>query len=261
MPYLCPYCQCKLPMPPWPSASCPHCGRTMGIPRGAGVPRDLRERRKALDKIAHEAERQRRELKLPPGAKLGRQPGLLLAAILGLATLGGALVTMSRKVSQIPPSRRIEVAQGEISALAQALGLYERHVGHYPTEREGDLSALVADPGNTGWAGPYINRIQPDPWGRPYRYSDGITPPMLLSHGQDRDLGTEDDLRADPADFEVSEERAREWTREAQRNPTVEIAPFQTDGYPLPSNTTTTDLGPAATPQRKERASTRRNYP
>ncbi len=227
--FRCPYCHETLPPPPWESAACPSCGRTMRTPSGTGARRNFQERRQALERIARDAERKRREFRFPAGAALGRQPAFLLVAVLALAFLGGALITMSRKVSQVPASYRRDVARDELAEIAQALGLYALHVGHYPTERDGDLVALVADPGHSGWSGPYLNRLQPDPWGRPYRYSDSTMPPTLLSHGPDRVLGTQDDLHADPADFEIRPELAATWSRSGPRNPTVEIgSPLQT---------------------------------
>lgn len=225
MPFRCPYCRGDLPPPPWESARCPHCRRTFRLPCGAAGPRrEVRERRRALERIARDADRKRRELGAPPGARLGRQPAFLLATLLALTLLGGSLVSLSRKVTRVPPAQRLETARGELAAIAQALALYAAHVGHFPTAREGDLFALVADPGQPGWRGPYLNRLQPDPWGRPYRYADGAAIPTLLSHGPDRALGTADDLQPDPADFDLSPERAAEWIRTAPRNPTVEIA-------------------------------------
>lgn len=225
MPYRCPYCRSELPPPPWESARCPHCGRTFRLPcGGAAARRGMREHRRAIERIAREAERKRRELGAPPGARLGRQPAFLLGALLALALLGAGLLKLARNTTRVPPPQRLETARAELAAIAQALALYRAHVGHFPTAREGDLLALVADPGHPGWRGPYLNRLQPDPWGRPYRYADGAAPPMLFSHGPDRAPRTADDLLPDPGDFELAPERAEEWIRSAPRNPTVEIA-------------------------------------
>jgi general secretion pathway protein G len=196
----------------------------MGLPPGLAARRDRRARKRALDKIERDAERQRRELKLPPGAGLGRKPGFIVMAILTLAVLGGALVTASRQAAgRASAGRRVETAIHELGVLANSLALYRAHVGHYPTPEEAGLAALVADPGEPGWAGPYITRLVPDPWGRPYRYTAATTPPTLFSHGPDRREGTADDLHAQPHDFEVDPATAAEWTRTVPRRPTVEI--------------------------------------
>jgi general secretion pathway protein G len=214
----------------------------MGLPPGLGPRRDWKARRKSLESIERDAERQRRELGIPVAARLGRRPSFLVIAMLTLAVLGGALVTVSRKAGERRmPGRRVDTACDELEVLATALGLYRLQVGHYPTPAEGDLAALVADPGEPGWAGPYITGLVPDPWGRPYRYSSATTPPTLFSHGADRSAGTADDLHAEPADFEVDPALVQEWTREEPRRPTVEIgtappAPITSNALPEQDN-------------------------
>jgi general secretion pathway protein G len=48
---------------------------------------------------------------------------------------------------------------------------YRIDMGSYPSTQEG-LQALVAAPANRAdrWRGPYVDRLQPDPWGNPYQY-------------------------------------------------------------------------------------------
>jgi len=98
----------------------------------------------------------------------------------------------------------------QISALSHALDLYQANVGHYPTEDEGGLKALVSKPNyadpNLGekWQGPYIKApLLKDPWGKDIHYEvaqpgDAIAkqvPFKLWSSGPDTTDGTEDDVR------------------------------------------------------------------
>lgn len=90
-----------------------------------------------------------------------------------------------------PPSHgRTIMARVTISALSQALDLYQRDVACYPTIDQG-LQALRVNPGINRWGGPYLVRdIPPDPWGRAYLYrivAEGK--PEIASFGRDGKLG------------------------------------------------------------------------
>ncbi len=224
--FRCPYCHGELPPPPWATASCPHCARMIARPRGLAPPAVRAQRRKLRERIAREAERQRRSLRPTPGTTLGRRPGALLLCTLGLAVLGAVLIGTSRQVAlRSQPGDKTETAHVELAALATALGLYAAHVGSYPGHFDGGLAALIADPGHAGWAGPYINVLQPDPWGRPYRYSAATTPPTLFSHGPDPALGAASELHAGPDAFEPDPElvEALRQRPARERRPTVSI--------------------------------------
>ncbi len=224
--FRCPYCHGALPPPPWTTTRCRHCARVMASPRGLAPPAVRTQRRKQRERIAREAERQRRSLRPPPGTTLGRKPGTLLLCTLGMAALGAALIGASRQMAQRGrPGDKEETARAELAVLATALGLYAAHVGTYPDHADGGLTALVADPGHAGWAGPYLTVLQPDPWGRPYRYSAATVPPTLFSHGSDPALGAASELHAGPEAFEPDPDLAEAWRRRParQRRPTVSI--------------------------------------
>jgi len=206
----------------------------MTLPQGLRPPRTREQRKQSLNRIAREAEQERRSF-AGRGVNLtglGRRPGLVLAMLLGLLALGGALVTASRQASKTAGlSRRIETTMRELAILAGSLELYRIHVGHYPTLQETGLSALFINPGTTNWQGPYIRTLVNDPWNSPYRYDPSTTPPTLFSHGPDRRLGTSDDIHATPADFAIGLEWAAEWERpEWQMPPSIQIL--------IPSNET-----------------------
>ncbi|MGB5157439.1 type II secretion system major pseudopilin GspG [Desulfobacterium sp. N47] len=61
-------------------------------------------------------------------------------------------------------------AKAQIELLGQALDLFRLDVDRYPTTQEG-LKALIENPGNEKWDGPYPKKgIPDDPWGKPYHY-------------------------------------------------------------------------------------------
>jgi general secretion pathway protein G len=61
-------------------------------------------------------------------------------------------------------------AKAQIELLGQALDQYRLDVGSYPSNQEG-LNALMTNPGQEKWDGPYLKKSLPmDPWGKPYIY-------------------------------------------------------------------------------------------
>jgi len=98
---------------------------------------------------------------------------LLVIAILGVLA-GVFVVTMSGRLGK---SKRDAARLLIDGVIVPKLVEYSTDIGHYPTEDEGGLSALVKEPAFddeslTGkWAGPYINRKQlKDPWGNELGY-------------------------------------------------------------------------------------------
>lgn len=90
------------------------------------------------------------------------------------------------------------------SGLGGALKMYRVHMGHYPTDDEGGLKALMEKPSDEDrakkWAGPYIEKASDlkDEWGNdliyksPGQYNEqGFD---LSSPGRDGQEGTEDDI-------------------------------------------------------------------
>jgi general secretion pathway protein G len=61
-------------------------------------------------------------------------------------------------------------AKAQIELLNQALDQYRLDIGAYPSSQEG-LMALMANPGQEKWDGPYLKKNVPaDPWGNAYTY-------------------------------------------------------------------------------------------
>ena len=86
-------------------------------------------------------------------------------------------------------------AKTDIAGIMTALNMFEVDTGGYPSS----LQALVSQPGNaTGWRGPYLNQLKPDPWGGEYVYSfpakNNASGFDLMSMGPDGRVGGEDDI-------------------------------------------------------------------
>ncbi|MFO0753460.1 MAG: type II secretion system major pseudopilin GspG [Thermodesulfovibrionales bacterium] len=66
---------------------------------------------------------------------------------------------------------KASAAKAQIELLGQALDQYRLDIGAYPTTEQG-LAALVTNPGEEKWEGPYLkkNAVPLDPWTRPYVY-------------------------------------------------------------------------------------------
>ena len=63
-----------------------------------------------------------------------------------------------------------KTAKTQIEMLMTALDGYRLDVGTYPSASDG-LEALVRDPGQENWNGPYLQKGVPlDPWGNAYHY-------------------------------------------------------------------------------------------
>ena len=133
---------------------------------------------------------------------------LLVIAILGVLA-GVFAFTVGGRLGK----SKIDTTGLLLEQIKSKLGEYSIDIGHYPSENEGGLSALVSKPtfddeSLTGkWAGPYINRKQlKDPWGRELSYElvdkeQGNTTRQEIhvwSHGPngEDDSGEGDDIKS-----------------------------------------------------------------
>ena len=110
--------------------------------------------------------------------------------------------------------RDLRKARESLRSLAVALGRYRYHTGEYPSTEEGLERLASKNVPVRGWNGPYIRRLNADPWKNPYVYirNEDPAPPVLYSRGPDGEAGTTDDVIADPASFEEPF-RDISWTR------------------------------------------------
>ena len=88
--------------------------------------------------------------------------------------------------------------KAEILVLDHACPQFEADVGRMPVS----LDELVHPPDDAAekakWAGPYVEKINVDPWGHPYRCEgDGKSKPRIWSIGPDGINGTADDISND----------------------------------------------------------------
>lgn len=114
--------------------------------------------------------------------------------------------TTTRAAIRSRQEARIDVTRVLLKQVAMALDLYNMDVGHYPTEDEGGLEALLKKPeveGDTiarNWRGPYLKKMPKDAWGRHIDYemvedAEADSPQYKLwSLGPDRQSGTADDI-------------------------------------------------------------------
>jgi general secretion pathway protein G len=95
----------------------------------------------------------------------------LIELLVVLAILGLLVAVATPQVLKYLSKAKEDTARIEINNLSTALDLYLVDVGHYPTQQEG-LQALVANPGNNAWHGPYLKGkgVPLDPWGQQYQY-------------------------------------------------------------------------------------------
>lgn len=90
---------------------------------------------------------------------------IALIAVIGTLTIG--------KLGNIFGGAQEDVAQQFVrNSLSAPLLKYRIDTGSYPGTEQG-LQSLVAAPNGVKagkWKGPYIERLQDDPWGKPYQY-------------------------------------------------------------------------------------------
>ena len=134
----------------------------------------------------------------------------ILLVIVIILLLAGALV-----VFVLPQQEGAEknTTKLMLSQVASALDTYRLNLGHYPSEQEGGLDALMKKPTfenermGEKWMGPYLKpgtRLD-DPWGHTLRYElvdraggdekKGGLPYKLSSVGPDGQSDTDDDIK------------------------------------------------------------------
>ncbi|MFP3183561.1 MAG: type II secretion system major pseudopilin GspG [Paraburkholderia sp.] len=118
---------------------------------------------------------------------------ILLVTIVILATVAGSIAP---KIMNSPDKARREVAKHDIGVIMQALNLYRRDHGHYPTQKPG-LRALIEKSEtpvpNRLKDDSYLKRLPSDPWGNAYKYRNpGVHGQIdVFSYGADGKRGGE----------------------------------------------------------------------
>ena len=145
----------------------------------------------------------------------------ILLVIVIILLLAGALV-----VFVIPQHKGAEKNTTALllKNVASALDTYRLNLGHYPTEQEGGLDALLKKPSfenermGEKWTGPYLKpgTVLDDPWNNKIRYEladtsapdtekAGALPYKLFSVGPDGQPDTADDVKLFTEDSERKE--------------------------------------------------------
>lgn len=139
-----------------------------------------------------------------------RRPGgfTLIEVLLVLVILGMLATVAIVALSGTREGARIDVANRQVEQISNALDTYNLHIGHYPSEEEGGVNALLTKPTFDDekiaekWRGPYIKEEPRDPWNHPFKYerkdssdsSSNGKPFRVWSMGPDGQDGTADDI-------------------------------------------------------------------
>ena len=166
-------------------------------------PLTKQERNRKIKAIYREMEAKKRELGLK-APLIKRGPVFYLVVLVVLALVGGLVIQSAGKGGG-KKMRDGDVVRAEhsVAALAEALGRFKFHCGVYPTEKEGLAALENKYSTHAGWIGPYVEKINADPWKRPYVYEPTNDPPVVLSLGPDGVRGTADDIVPDPELFSL----------------------------------------------------------
>jgi len=123
----------------------------------------------------------------------------VLAGSILLCVLVAVLLGLTRSIRDGGDTRAVRT-RVEIARIQTGLEVFRDAVGHYPTDAEGSLQALLQCPahGSDSWRGPYVdpdNARLSDYWERPLRFR--LLDPNsyeLRSSGPDGQPGTSDDI-------------------------------------------------------------------
>ncbi len=116
-----------------------------------------------------------------------------LLVVVVIITLLAALV--GPRIMQNVGKGQQASAKAQIELLGAALDQFRLDTGRYPSTSEG-LGALMLNPGEDSWDGPYLKKAVPkDPWKRPYNYKapGDYGDYDLYSYGLDGSSGGEKD--------------------------------------------------------------------
>ena len=164
-------------------------------------PLSKQERSRKIKAIYREMEAKKRELGLK-APLIRRGPVFYLVVLMVMALIGGLVIQSAGKGGG-KKMRDGDVVRAEqsVASLAEALGRFKFHCGVYPTAEEGLAALANKYSTHAGWIGPYVEKINPDPWKRPYVYEPTNDPPVVLSLGEDGKRGTADDIAPPPELF------------------------------------------------------------
>ena len=132
----------------------------------------------------------------------------LIEVLLVLLILGGLVSLAVFTLGGREEGARTQMSEIRVKKIMGRLGEYKLAIGHYPTEEEGGLQALITKPTfedeNKGkkWVGPYVEGSDlKDDWDNDLKYElaeddSGRKSPRVSSNGPDGQEGTEDDIKS-----------------------------------------------------------------
>lgn len=107
--------------------------------------------------------------------RMRQSQGFTLIEVMVVVVILGILAAfIVPRIIGRPDEAKVAKVKSDVRALQTALDLYRLDNGVYPSTEQG-LKALVklptSEPIPTGWrTGGYIQKLNNDPWGRPYLY-------------------------------------------------------------------------------------------
>lgn len=113
----------------------------------------------------------RRHQRISIENRRGKAAGFSLIELLIVMVILGLLASLvgPKMFGKLGMAKQ-KTAKAQIEMLLTALDAYRLDMGAYPSSQEG-LEALVTNPGDDRWDGPYLAKGLPeDPWGNPYHY-------------------------------------------------------------------------------------------
>ena len=129
----------------------------------------------------------------------GQRRSTLKKIIVVVAMVGLLATLIVSKIMSGPEEAKRVAAKQDIGTIMQALKLYRRDNGRYPTEEQG-LRALteestISSVPNARKDGGYLQRLPNDPWGNAYQYlNPGVHGEIdVFSYGADARQGGEGD--------------------------------------------------------------------
>ncbi|MCX5540806.1 type II secretion system major pseudopilin GspG [Paraburkholderia sp. CNPSo 3076] len=133
------------------------------------------------------------------GLRSRDQQGFAFKRTIAVVAMLGLLAALVALKMRGPEGVKRVAAKQEIGAIMQALTLYHRDNGRYPTQEQG-LRALMEKPATSPvpifWKdGGYLRRLPYDPWGNAYSYlNPGVHGEIdVFSYGADAKQGGEGD--------------------------------------------------------------------
>jgi len=100
-----------------------------------------------------------------------RQGFTLIELLVVMVIIGLLAALVAPKIFPSLGKGKTAAAKAQVELFGQALDQYRLDMSYYPTTEQG-LQALIANPGEAKWQGPYLKKseVPLDPWGKPYQY-------------------------------------------------------------------------------------------